>query len=302
MNSQSFLPILAALLCFSAQGQQITDQFSLSYRPIFFRENAHTGRHCTATTATKPSSDEVYVLKRGMTEWQSGKTYKVSVSEFFSGEIYEANLLAGSRYGGTLISENRTVDVNCADPSRRIAIGKDQPINTKGDYLSIVNVDASGAYGEDVAVDTCQVGSHCDIGAQGLVLKDVSGKELWGSLVAIRDTKNYGHPTYRLPNLYRIQTGGFSYATKLLDGTALLSFDDLMTIRITLNTGAMTAQHPDVSLVSLKTWAQLKKILADRFLIADSQCSSAPPGSRCDWQRRTELYFYTLRDYLYPNK
>lgn len=302
MNSQSFLPILAALLCFSAQGQQITDQFSLSYRPIFSRGNAHTGRHCTAVTATKPSSDEVYILKRGVVEWQLGKTYKVSVSEFFSGKIYEANLLVGSRYGGTLISENRTVNVNCADPSRRIAIGKDQPINTKGDYLSIVNIDASGAYGEDVAVDTCQVGSHCDIGAQGLVLKDASGKELWGNLVAIRDTEHYGHPTYRLPNLYRIQTGGFSYATKLLDGTALLSFDDLMTIRMTLDTGAITVQHPDVSLVSLKTWAQLKKILGDRFLVADSQCSSTSPGSRCDWQRRTELYFYTLRDYLYPNK
>lgn len=295
------ISVAMVLLGNSTYGQESRSIAQSEYPPIYARGSAFTGRQCTSTAATTPSSDEIYILK-GTTNWQRQQELKVEVAEFFSGKTYEATLSIEAGYVAVLTSTRETVRLNCASPDRTIGLGKRRPINEKGDYLAIVNIDASGSYGEYVSIDTCQIGSHCDIGSQGLVLKNLSGEELWGKLVAIRDNKPYAHPSYRLPNLYRIQTSEFSYATKLLDGTALFSFDDLMTIRISLKTGDMAMPHSDVSTVNLKTWAQLKQILDARFLHADKQCDSTEKAKGCDWQRRTELYFYSLRDYLYPNQ
>lgn len=272
------------------------------YPPIFFRGATYIGHHCIVLQTKNSVDDEIYFIKQDPSKWIQGKSYDVNVAEFFSGETYVAHLLAESNYRGNLATKNHKVDINCADSDRSIHIGKKEPINSRGDYLTVVNVDTAGSYGEQVNVEVCQVGSHCDIGTQGFVLKDVTDKELWGRVIAIRDKRNYGHPTYKLPSLYGIHTGIFSSATKLLDGTALLSFENLVTIRLTLATGNMEKQTSEVGLVDIQSWAQLKKILNARFLAANNQCKGTAAITECDWQRNTELYFYTLRDYLFPKK
>lgn len=313
MNSSRLVDVITALLLsvflissLSAQPTNLRQAETYKppnyYPPIFFRGATHTGHHCTASQAEDTLRDEVYFIRQDPSKWMQGKSYDVDVAEFFSGKTYSTKLSAQSNYRGSLTIEARKVDINCADSMRIINIGKKEPMNSKGDYLTVVNIDMFGAFGENVGIEVCKVGAHCDVGTQGFVLKDKFDKELWGKVIAIRNREIFGHLTYKLPNMYNIQTDIFSFGTRLLDGTVLLSFDDRLTIRLTISTGTIEKQNSDVGVVDIQPWAQLKKILNARFLTTNDQCNGTVSTKECDWQKRTELYFYTLRDYLFPSK
>ncbi|MDB5772218.1 MAG: hypothetical protein JWM42_2592 [Burkholderia sp.] len=136
---------------------------------------------------------------------------------------------------------------------------------------------------------------------------DASGNEVWARLLAVRDKKTRGHPTYRLPDIYKIDDTNFNGATLLSDGTLVLSYQDHIALRFNLKNGSRLSPHPDVSVVDLSAWAQLKKMMYDRAFGDTRACDGARPENYsaarqpCG-QPEVELYFYTLRAYLFPVK
>ncbi|MEN3365120.1 MAG: hypothetical protein V7606_2394, partial [Burkholderiales bacterium] len=218
-----------------------------------------------------------------------------------------ATLSTKGNYIAMVESGDKRIELNCVSKRSLGGFGKKYPVDRDGSYIERVGVDESGKYGIDRVTAKCEVGAVCDIGVGGLVRYDASGNEVWARLLAVRDKKTRGHPTYRLPDIYKIDDTNFSGATLLSDGTLVLSYQDHIALRFNLKNGSLLSAHPDVSVVDLSAWAQLKKMMYDRAFGDTRACDGARPENYsaarqpCG-QPEVELYFYTLRAYLFPVK
>jgi hypothetical protein len=70
-----------------------------------------------------------------------------------------------------------------------------------------------------------------------------------------------------------------------------------MSVRIDVNNGELLEQRQGVADVPLNNWAELKRIMNERWHGVSRPCKSS--DMKCE-QRLIEMYFYTLQNYLFP--
>jgi hypothetical protein len=269
------------------------------YPSVYARNISFNGALCVPTQSRRAGYEEVFILDRSQLSKEGVSDRSVRVKEFFSNRSYSTKFKPKRPLQGSLLSPLGAIELDCRAGNKKTGLGPNHAIADAGNYLSLVNVDSFGQYGEKIPIDNCEVGSHCDLGTQGLALKTPNGSEVWAVLLAIRNPGKFGHPTYRLPKLNHITTDVFNDALILNDNSILLSYDELKIIRLSLESGAFHGSDKNISVIPLRDWTQLKAIFYRRYFDSASQCFDKKIA-KCDWQDRSELYFYTLQDFLFP--
>jgi hypothetical protein len=261
------------------------------YPEIHARKIEYKLQFCTAIKQST-QTEEIYIVEDK--KFITGKPIKVV--EFFSGKNYQ-----GIYKEKLKINKNNILtELTCGATERSVVVGAKHPINELGEYFSVMNVDTSGNYGANVIIDNCQIGSDCDFGTQGLALISKSGETKWAKLIALQKNIKFNHPTYYLPELLTMRDGVFDKAILLKDDSILLGFNEHGVIRLLLTTGDSKSLPSSFAVVSLNDWANLKHILSKRFLNSTDNCKHVTQLN-CEWQRKTEMYFYTLQNFLFPN-
>lgn len=271
------------------------------YPSVGYRDHQYTGIHCLPADASKPLP-ELFILKTTTAKIAAGKQFDVEVAEFFSGRRYRTVLKPEADYRVIVESDGNRRTLDCVPRWGIGALDKEHPIDATGDYLAIERIGTTGQYGDFPINNKCDAGGNgwadCDVGTFGFSRRSANGTIKWARLLAIGVPFKDGHPLYELPCALNI-IDEFNYGTLLNDGTAIITYLDHMSIRIDLKTGLPVEPRPNIASVPLDDWAQLKRVLYERWN-GSTRLPCAPRDTRCR-KGLTEMYFYSLQNYLFPS-
>jgi len=234
----------------------------------------------------EPGAIQTWIISPYVRAWRQGLKLNVQVLEFFSGARHSAKLQLKADGQAVLQLPSGKHEVDCvpnAVPDASL------PVKSDGSYLDILNVNAWGETGTDIAIE------RDDIGTQGLALRDKSGSLQWAVLLAVRDRATRGHPTYNIPGWYRILDHQYSSARVLPDNSLLLVYPRLWAFRISLANGQLLTRHPDIRSMPLEDWAAAKA--KARAEIEPTACAGR--SGDCTPAASPIHYFISLRDYLF---
>jgi hypothetical protein len=275
-----------------------------TYPDIYYRGVEYQGTHCIPIESSKDKR-ELYMLKTtSRSELTDGKQHDIDVAEFFSGHRYQAKLDPIADHKLSITANSLHVDLDCGFNQFTISSAPDKShrIDARGDYLNLERISTTGRWG-NLSIDSCDGGRYgrvdCDIGTNGLSRRSSDGTVRWARILVVRAKYESGHPFYDLPNALRIEDR-FDEGTLLPDGTAVLTFKGVMSVRVDLVHGSLRENRPDVTMVSLDDWATLKRIMHERWNGINRPCSNIGKYDKKCEQSLIEMYFYSLQNYLFP--
>ena len=289
------------------------------YPKVYSRGPEYGGIHCFAMPLSNIVK-ELYLLETELREMPVGQKNKVSVSEFFSGKKYQAQVVNEGSYQVRLIREATSIPLQCEVGKMVRISGKSASFNAQGDYIEDEAVDASsGKWGPEVysGNNNCMVDggrADCDMGLHGMSRRRSDGSVVWARLlVAARlYPGGEGHPVWGLPDAIEVRDANW-HGTWLDDGTAIFTMDFSgssadygPTVRVDMSTGELMDKRSDVArsdvaMVPLDDWTALKHALWERWVGKSYPCGFLGSANEVECRYKlTELYFYTQQNYLFP--